>query len=89
MQLIGLYDMIGNVWEWTSTIFKTNHMSDGNRIRDKNHRPQYVVKGGSFVDSRDGSSNLEARCAARYVYNESLCSYLQQNHNFSTCDENI
>lgn len=34
----GLYDMIGNVWEWTDTPFST-----------RSEVPQYVIKGGSFL----------------------------------------
>ena len=28
---------------------------------------KYVIKGGSFVDSKDGRTNYEARCSARYL----------------------
>lgn len=34
----GLYDMIGNVWEWTDTVYQ---QSEG--------EPVYVIKGGSFL----------------------------------------
>ena len=38
---LGVYNMIGNVWEWTVTIFKDG----GNGIP-----PQSTLKGGSFID---------------------------------------
>ncbi len=34
----GLYDMIGNVWEWTDTIYQ-----------DANGEPVHAIKGGSFL----------------------------------------
>ncbi|MEP3654830.1 MAG: formylglycine-generating enzyme family protein [Litorimonas sp.] len=34
----GLYDMVGNVWEWTDTVFKKNETE-----------PLYILKGGSFL----------------------------------------
>ena len=34
----GLYDMIGNVWEWTDTIYKQSDTE-----------PMYILKGGSFL----------------------------------------
>ena len=40
----GLYDMIGNVWEWSSTLYQP--------VADQGHRPNRalrVIKGGSFL----------------------------------------
>ncbi len=34
----GFYDMIGNVWEWTDTVYRQNE-----------GEPVYVIKGGSFL----------------------------------------
>ncbi len=55
--------MVGNVWEWTSTRWKNPET----RQYDENKTPHYVVKGGSFIDSSDGTVNYEARNSARYV----------------------
>ena len=40
----GLYDMIGNVWEWTSDIYSENHAP--NASTDSSRR---VIKGGSYL----------------------------------------
>jgi len=40
----GMYDMLGNVWEWTSSVYKpVGHFRDRNK-------PKYTAKGGSFAD---------------------------------------
>ena len=46
---LGLYDMTGNVWEWQR----------GGKHKDR------IVRGGSFVDSLDGSTNHAATLGAR------------------------
>ena len=40
----GLHDLLGNVWEWTSTVYKP-----AGELRDRN-KPKYISKGGSFLD---------------------------------------
>lgn len=52
--------MLGNVWEWTSTRYY-------DRVVDRKlQEVMYVVKGGSFIDSREGHCNRIVRTAQRY-----------------------
>jgi sulfatase modifying factor 1 len=60
---IGLYDMLGNVWEITSDLFNVNHYKEIDKSKDlvnptgakKSYSPnnpyqtEYVMKGGSFL----------------------------------------
>lgn len=47
----GLYDMIGNVWEWSSDAFRVQPRSRQDRIRNEtaNGAREKVMKGGSFL----------------------------------------
>jgi len=60
----GCADMVGNVWEWTSTLFaKYPYVAeDGREIAES--RYGRVLRGGSFDHSRSF-----ARCAYRITYN--------------------
>ena len=53
---LGLFDMSGNVWEWTQTHFVTPYGGD-------KPEPKYVIRGGSW----DGKANY-VRCAIRNRY---------------------
>ncbi len=46
----GLYDIIGNVWEWTSDPYRPNHLApDPDQVPVRGNAPTYVIKGGSYL----------------------------------------
>jgi len=57
----GLYNLLGNVWEWTSTYFAK---SSGQR----------VLRGGSYLDTADASANHMVTCATRMGNTEDSAS---------------
>jgi hypothetical protein len=47
----GLFDMIGNVWEWTSSVYRQYPYKATDGREDSASREARVVRGGSFVSS--------------------------------------
>jgi formylglycine-generating enzyme required for sulfatase activity len=47
----GLYDMIGNVWEWTEDLYRPSHSPDPSFVDDPRHPQRRVIKGGSWMCS--------------------------------------
>lgn len=45
----GLYNMVGNVWEWTSEPFKIRSLSRQGKARAKETRGTKILKGGSYL----------------------------------------
>ena len=51
---IGMYDMLGNAWEWVS-----------DRFEDKGQEVKYVLRGGSYIDTADGKHNHKVTVTTR------------------------
>jgi formylglycine-generating enzyme len=87
----GLYDMTGNVWEWTKDWFQAHHTPAGaccsgrakGEIREKSYDPQSpairiprkVLKGGSFL------------CAANYCMRYRPAARIPQQVDTGTCHQ--
>ncbi|NXY16290.1 SUMF2 enzyme, partial [Atrichornis clamosus] len=54
----GLYDLLGNTWEWTASEF----LAPGQASRAQNMQ---VLRGASWIDTADGSANHRARVTTR------------------------
>lgn len=72
----GLYDMIGNVWEWTSTVYTVP------RVASDPENPEYVAKGGSYMDLYEGLVGHEVRNSARQGFHP---NYSATNLGFRCC----
>jgi sulfatase modifying factor 1 len=60
----GLYDMIGNVWEWTSEPWHGNHQPHGSGAPAAVSGEEGLIKGGSFLCATDYC--VRYRTAARH-----------------------
>lgn len=58
--IYGVADMVGNVWEWTSSIMKPYPYRSDDGRENKNSDARYVIRGGAWYYSRK-----LARCACR------------------------
>jgi formylglycine-generating enzyme required for sulfatase activity len=67
--IYGLADMVGNVWEWTSSLLKPYPYRNDNSKGDKNPNASYVMRGGAWYYSRKF-----ARCACREGMNSAQYS---------------
>ncbi|NWI52097.1 SUMF2 enzyme, partial [Calyptomena viridis] len=56
----GLYDLLGNTWEWTASEF----LAPGRLPRQGGQKMQ-VLRGASWIDTADGSANHRARVTTR------------------------
>lgn len=58
---LGLYDMSGNVWEWSCSAYAKDYDGSETRCRGKNLAGQVANRGGAW-----GNNPLNARAAARF-----------------------
>ncbi|XP_074969473.1 inactive C-alpha-formylglycine-generating enzyme 2 [Phalacrocorax aristotelis] len=56
----GLYDLLGNTWEWTASEYLTPGLSSRQHAQK-----MQVLRGASWIDTADGSANHKARVTTR------------------------
>ncbi|XP_067834321.1 inactive C-alpha-formylglycine-generating enzyme 2 isoform X2 [Heptranchias perlo] len=56
----GLYDMLGNVWEWTDSEYSPPSLP----VKVHSQK-MYVLRGSSWIDTADGLANHKARVTSR------------------------
>ena len=47
----GLYDMLGNVWEWTTGLYPLTGKNDGPNLPANPSSPFWAIRGGSWADA--------------------------------------
>ncbi|MCP3685116.1 MAG: formylglycine-generating enzyme family protein [bacterium] len=60
---LGLYDMLGNVWEWCIELWRANYTYEISYVTILDNNPLFAVRGGSW-----SSSSWNLRCANRNAY---------------------
>ncbi|MGI9037159.1 MAG: SUMF1/EgtB/PvdO family nonheme iron enzyme [Pyrinomonadaceae bacterium] len=60
----GVEDLIGNVWEWTNSEYKTYPGNSKGEIVRKNKTPDYVIRGGGFVSKSTGEKAVSSTTRA-------------------------
>ncbi|EDN70693.1 PvdO [Beggiatoa sp. PS] len=77
----GLYDTVGNVWEWTCSEYEEKYKGKEKKCLSKNHANYRVLRGGSWY-----SNPNVARAANRHWvnpdsrYNESGFRVVARTH---------
>ncbi|XP_009556964.1 inactive C-alpha-formylglycine-generating enzyme 2 isoform X2 [Cuculus canorus] len=56
----GLYDLLGNTWEWTASEYPAPGLASRQRAQK-----MHVLRGASWIDTADGSANHKARVTTR------------------------
>ncbi|KAJ7308986.1 hypothetical protein JRQ81_008269 [Phrynocephalus forsythii] len=56
----GLYDLLGNTWEWTASAYHPNGPASRQPAQEMR-----VLRGASWIDTVDGSANHQAQVATR------------------------